>query len=93
MKFQRRLSQPHVVLLQEPLVYRPAVKRQRRLVWSDFWASVVKLVVGSAEPVIEEQRDRNGQVSYTIHDPTTQQQVHGLSEQEARIWLEQRYYQ
>lgn len=95
MKFQRRLSEPHIVLLQEP----PPNLTNKRL-WRFIgaflpavWQSVLKLIMGSAEPIFEKHVDSSGQVLYTIYDPVTQQQVNGLSEHDARVWLEQRYYQ
>lgn len=97
MKFQRRLSEPYIVLRGEPSLRRSWIKtgwqRLTRL-WAQqtLWATLVKLAVGSSEPLIEKQHNPQGKTHYTIYDPVTQQRVAGLSETEVRVWLEQRYY-
>ena len=96
MKFQRRLSEPNIVFPQEqPPRWSLAGNWWHRLTLGqkDFWANVLKLATGSSEPFVQKRCDRNEQTSYTIYDPVTQQEVTGLSETEARVWLEQRYYQ
>lgn len=99
MKFRRRLSEPHGIMLencppeQQPFWLRNCWQRLTKTVThKDFWTYVLELATVSSEPVVT-RRGRNGQLSYTIYDPITQQQVDGLSETEARTWLEQRYYQ
>ncbi|ESA37000.1 hypothetical protein N836_05410 [Leptolyngbya sp. Heron Island J] len=100
MKFQRRLSEPHIVRLERQLsesrwLFSKAwwqhlsspVFREK------FWAYLLKLATGSSEPIIEKRCDRQGQTYYTIYDPVTEQQSARLSEAEVRTWLEQRYYQ
>ena len=95
MKFQRRLYEPYIVILEdsEPSVW--AENRWQRIgsFLTACWASVFKSLLGSSEPTIEKQIDDNGQTCYTVYDPATQQQLAGLSEAEVRVWLEQRYYQ
>ena len=98
MKFQRRLSEPHGIMLQgcEPQRSRLGEYWQRftkAFSRDTFWASVLKLATGSSDPVIEKRCDENGQTTYNIYDPITQQQSGWLSEAETRTWLEQRYYQ
>lgn len=98
MKFQRRLSEPHIIVMEEQL---PGLSLRgkwwqrltRPLYQPDFWASLLKLMTGSAEPMIEKRCDRQGQTYYTIYDPVTQQRSEFQSEAEVRTWLEQRYYQ
>lgn len=97
MKFQRRLSEPHGIILQgcEPQKSRLGHYWQRltnTFSQDAFWASVLKLATGPSEPVVEKRCGDNGQISYSIYDPVTQQQSGWLSEAEARTWLEQRYY-
>ena len=100
MKFQRRLSEPYVVMLEEPLSESrwPLGKAWwQRLIsplfQARFWVYFLNLATGSSDPIIEKRCDLKGQVYYTIYDPVTEQQSTRLSEAEARAWLEQRYYQ
>ena len=58
---------------------------------SSFWQTLLKLATGSTEPLVRQDTSAK-EISYTVYDPTTQQQITGLSETEARIWLEQRYH-
>ena len=99
MKFQRMLSQPHVIFYGD---IQPSSPQQPEGVWQrfvhaiskeTFWQSLVKFATGSSAPVIKKRSDRTGKVSYTIYDPVSQEQSGWLSETEAREWLEQRYYQ
>ena len=99
MKFQRRLSEPYIVMLEEPLSesrWSLEKSRWQRLVSSllqaRFWTYLLNLATGSSEPIIEKHCDRKGQTYYTIYDPVTEQQSTQLSEAEVRTWLEQRYY-
>ena len=44
------------------------------------------------EPKIWQKRDRYGNFYWVVYDPTTGHSSYFSSEQEVRIWLEQRYY-
>ena len=93
MKFQRQLSEPYIVIAADS---RPSLRVEKREYGSflgAFWQSLLKLLLGSSEPLIEKQLDNNGQTTYSIYDPITQQQISSLTEAEVRVWLEQRYYQ
>ena len=50
-------------------------------------------LVNSHEPLIKERCDRQGNRYWQVYDPTTQDFRYCESENEVRIWLEQRYYQ
>lgn len=91
MKFERHLSRPHTIFLQSSPGSSPG--RQVSISWSAVGKAIVKLLVGSAEPIVEQRCNSEGHTYYTIYDPVNQRQVGGLSETEARAWLEQRYYQ
>ena len=96
MKFQRRLSEPHIVFLQKQPPRWSLTGELGRCLTSmpkEVWTSVLKLMTGSSEPMIHKQCDRRGQISYSIYDPSTQHTIAGLSETEVRVWLEERYYQ
>ena len=94
MKFQRQLSEPYIVIAADS---RPSLRAENRHAvgsfFGVFWQSLLKLLLGSSEPIIEKQLDNNGQDLYSIYDRVTQQQISGLTEAEVRVWLEQRYYQ
>ena len=93
MKFQRQLSEPYIVIAADSRPFLRTEKREQGSFFGAFWQSLLKLLLGSSEPIIEKQLDNNGQTTYSIYDPITQQQVSGLAEAEVRVWLEQRYYQ
>ena len=44
------------------------------------------------EPKIWQKRDRYGNLYWVVYDPTTGHSSCFSSEQEVRVWLEQRYY-
>lgn len=101
MKFQRTLSQPYVILHGD-VEPSPADQPRSGGIWQRFanvfsldtlCSSLLKFATGAEGPMVRERCDRNGEISYTIYDPVTQQQSDWLSEMEARTWLEQRYYQ
>ena len=50
-------------------------------------------LVNSHEPMIEEKCDRDGNRYWQVYDPITQNLRCFDSENDVRIWLEQRYYQ
>ncbi|MEB3355716.1 MAG: hypothetical protein VKK04_03155 [Synechococcales bacterium] len=59
--------------------------------WTNFWTAFINLAAGKREPIVEMRRDRQGNVFYTVYDPTTGQRTVCASEQEVRVWLEERY--
>lgn len=48
-------------------------------------------LAGPAEPQIYQRRDRRGKVYFRLYDPRTDQQRVFSSEEEIRIWFDQRY--
>jgi len=52
----------------------------------------MRFFVGQTEPRIW-QRTRQGQLTWFAHDPVTNRTRQFSSEQEVRLWLEQRYYE
>ncbi len=97
MKFQRQLSEPHIVFPQQQRSGWSLTGKWRRFIrrlsQSGCWESWLKLMTGSSEPIVEQRCDLKGKTSYMVYDPVTQQKSPWLSETEARAWLEQRYYQ
>jgi hypothetical protein len=64
---------------------------QRRIIrWSQ---ALVKSFLGSREPQITRKVDLDGHGYYVVFDPVDQRRYTFGSEQEVRIWLDQRYYQ
>lgn len=59
---------------------------------SQLWESFVKLLESSHEPRIWQRRDRQGNISWRLYDPATNQSATFASEDEIRIWLEEKYY-
>lgn len=51
----------------------------------------LRFLVGSREPKITPRRDRNGNPYYEIYDPISGDRCSCATEQEVRVWLEQRY--
>lgn len=50
------------------------------------------LLIRSSEPMISERRDYDGSRYYQVYDPVYEEIYRFASEDEVRIWLEQRYY-
>lgn len=57
-----------------------------------FWKALLNLFLGTTDPVVNREAGSEENLTYTVYDPISQQQIKGLSESEARTWLEQRYY-
>ena len=52
-----------------------------------------KFLVAGNELEIWQSRDRHGNLLWNVHDPRSGRSAQLDSEQEVRIWLEERYYQ
>jgi hypothetical protein len=52
---------------------------------------LVKFLAGNREPKITQYRDRHGNSYYEIYDPVSGNRHSCATEQEVRVWLEQRY--
>ncbi|MGD2184240.1 hypothetical protein [Lusitaniella coriacea] len=50
------------------------------------------LFLKGSEPKIYQTRNSQGKLSFKVYDPIARQSNHFESEEEVRIWLEQRYY-
>ncbi|MEM9538612.1 MAG: hypothetical protein AAGA60_03775 [Cyanobacteria bacterium P01_E01_bin.42] len=55
--------------------------------------SLVNFLAGSTQPRITEDRDRQGNLYFRVYDPCDRSRMMFDSEEELRVWLEQRYYQ
>lgn len=57
------------------------------------WNSVLGMLIRSSEPKIYQKHDHNGNLYFQVYDPIAHQTSTFSSEQEVRVWLDQRYYQ
>ena len=58
--------------------------------WQTLGLRLMSYFSGSSEPQIR-QRTYGDQLVWHVYDPVTQQETQFSSEQEVRIWLDQRY--
>lgn len=58
-------------------------------IFQDFWS---KLINNRTEPQVWHKRDRAGNTYWQVFDPVTGYFTYFSSEQEVRIWIEERYY-
>lgn len=61
--------------------------------WEQLWNSALEFFTRSPEPKIYEKRDGAGNLYFQVYDPIAHQSSTFSTEQEVRIWLDQRYYQ
>jgi hypothetical protein len=61
-------------------------------IWNRFWNTLGHSLIQPSEPSITHKRNRFGQDSFRVYDPMTRKYGEFSSEQEIRVWLEQRYY-
>lgn len=57
------------------------------------WNLLLSAFSGSSEPKIYQRHDRHGNIYFKVYDPVTHQIGTFNTEQEVRVWLDQRYYQ
>jgi hypothetical protein len=81
--------------LQNSIENSPIVRLGQRL--KDGVGKVSKAIATrfthGSDPIINERRDRQGNVYYQVYDPHTRRSAVFSSEAEIRYWLEQRYAQ
>ncbi|MGG6241647.1 hypothetical protein ACQ4N7_23735 [Nodosilinea sp. AN01ver1] len=56
-------------------------------------SSLMAYLCGSSSLTVTVKRDRQGQTAFVVYDPVSQQRHTFSSEQELRVWADQRYYQ
>lgn len=82
----------------EQLMTAPSAGRPSRRQWhpqptTPTWLKrLLAFVTGSMEVQVEQRRDRQGQPYWAVYDPQTSQHHRFDTEQEVRIWIDQRYY-
>jgi hypothetical protein len=59
---------------------------------SSFWDALTRSLLSHCEPKVTQKRARSGELYYNLYDPTTKQSLSGLTENEARIWLDKLRY-
>lgn len=73
---------------------KPAKRNSIKLPdWQQLWNAALEIFVRSPEPKIHQKYDRHGNLYFQVYDPIAQQSSTFSTEQEVRIWLDQRYYQ
>ena len=55
--------------------------------WNQFWDRFAALLVGKSEPKIKQISKNN----WRVYDPTSNRSFSFSSEQEVRVWLDERY--
>lgn len=81
-----------------PEVGSDTAARNQRLDWlrsrlKSLLVTASKLFNTTHEPRISKRFDRWGNIYFAVYDPANKTHQVFTSEQEVRIWLEQRYYQ
>lgn len=78
----------------------PSLKRQTSSIGLNIlnklghvWQSVLAIAAGNQEPRVKQHSDRHGNPFWNVYDPVSGQLARFNSEEEVRLWLEQRYYQ
>ncbi|PSN12682.1 hypothetical protein C7293_19195 [filamentous cyanobacterium CCT1] len=56
-------------------------------------SQLVAYLCGSNSLRVTVKRNRQGQSAFVVYDPVSQQRHTFSSEQELRVWIDQRYYQ
>jgi hypothetical protein len=59
---------------------------------NQFWNAIVNRISGSSEPQVNHRRDDQGNWYYQIYDPQDHKHSAFGTEQEVRMWLDQRHY-
>jgi hypothetical protein len=62
------------------------------MIWNRFWHALGRILTQSSDLSVTQRRDDFGNESFRVYDPMTRKYSAFSSEQEIRIWLEQRYY-
>lgn len=63
--------------------------QQNKLI--SLWQSVVRFLETSSEPQVWTTEDKNHQTQWNVFDPVTGQSAQFNSEEDVRVWLEERY--
>jgi hypothetical protein len=53
--------------------------------------SLIQFLSSSKELQVWQELDEQGDPSWSAYDPITKQSIHHISEQQIRIWIEQRH--
>lgn len=60
---------------------------------NDLWQAVIEFLETSSELYITQIQDKTGQTQWKAFDPITGQSAQFDSEEDVRVWVEERYYQ
>lgn len=71
----------------------PQAEKPKFVLWlSNIWQQFAKTLIQSEQPMIRLSKNKAGEIRWSVYDPITGWDVILYSEEEVRIWLEQRYY-
>lgn len=57
------------------------------------WQPIARMLESNTEPYVWKTYDQMGNPIWHAHDPVTGQESEWISEDDLRVWLEERYYQ
>jgi hypothetical protein len=60
---------------------------------NSLWQAMLAHLKVSSEPQVWQSRNATGETVWNAYNPTTGQSIDQVSEQEVRVWLEERHYQ
>ena len=72
---------------------RPAAVPESQSRWQRWGQTLVNYFAGSQDPRITTRQDDEGRLYYEVYDPVVRSHYRFDSEQEVRVWLDERYYQ
>jgi hypothetical protein len=86
-----KTSNPRLYLSDQLLQSSP-IKLPKISIYKRVLQLVIPVFAGSNEPQLWTTKDRDGNISWHAYDPVSGHSISQNSEDEMRIWLEQRYY-
>lgn len=60
---------------------------------TEIWQAIVAHLEATSEPRVWQTQDQSGREEWNAYDPASHQTLRQVSEQDLRVWLEERHYQ
>lgn len=90
-----QLRKPFISNFKFPAIFTSkwlkAGKTTNNISWNHGLALIINFLVNGSEPKIYQKQNRHGEIYFRVYDPFTQRYYKFNSEQEVRVWLEERY--